>query len=264
MGHSSISNSTWTRAWKGFLPARAIVMVRKPSPITATLPTPNPLGPHAHPNPNELNQVNSSETLELISAQLAGCMRCNLCEKRKSVVLGEGNPHAELVFIGESPGEQEDLQGRPFVGEAGQLLDKMIQAMGLKRHQVYLTNVVKCRPPDDRTPEPGEIRECSPFLARQLAQIQPKIIVALGKQATQTLLHSEASISELRGKFHPSTGAGTQGNSHNAPQSSPHLLPQIMPTFDPAYLLKNPASKREVWSDLQQVAKALGIEIPKR
>jgi uracil-DNA glycosylase family 4 len=190
------------------------------------------------------------DSLDLIATQLTDCTRCKLCEERKSIVLGEGNPHAELVFVGEGPGEQEDLLGRPFMGKSGQLLNRMIEAMGLKREHVYIVNVVKCRPPEHRNPEPEEIKECSPFLARQLAQIQPKVIVALGKSAAQTLLQSKEQISTLRGKFYP-----YGDNLNNI---------QIMPTFDPSYLLKNPASKREAWADLQQVAKALGIVIPKR
>jgi DNA polymerase len=161
--------------------------------------------------------------------------------------VGEGSSQAELVFVGESPGEQEDQQGRPFVGKSGQLLDRMIQAMGLQREQVYVCNVVKCRPPGNRNPEADEIAACSPFLARQLDVIRPKVVVALGKFAAQTLLQTDAPISNLRGNFFPYRNGS-----------------KLMPTFHPAYLLRNPESKREAWEDLQQVAAELGIKIPKR
>jgi DNA polymerase len=160
--------------------------------------------------------------------------------------VGEGNPRARLVFVGEGPGEQEDLQGRPFVGNAGQLLDKMIQAIGLSRNDVYIANVVKCRPPGNRNPESDEILACSPFLHRQLDIIQPEVIVALGKFAAQTLLQTDEKITQLRGKF--KTYRGTK----------------LMPTFHPSYLLRSPSAKREAWIDLQAVAKELGIQIPKR
>jgi DNA polymerase len=148
--------------------------------------------------------------------------------------------------VGEGPGENEDLQGRPFVGKAGQLLDKMIEAMGLSREQVYIANVVKCRPPGNRDPEPDEVSACSPFLHRQVAAIQPKIIVALGKFAAQTLLGTETPITRLRGEFQTYRGV------------------KLMPTFHPSYLLRNPSSKKEAWADLQSVAKELGIELPKK
>jgi uracil-DNA glycosylase family 4 len=214
---------------KGFLPDHAIVMARSRSAAPAVAPTPL-----------------TGDSLEQIRADLDGCTRCKLCTGRKTIVLGEGNPKAELVFVGEGPGEQEDIQGRPFVGKAGQLLDKMIEAMGLSREQVFIANVVKCRPPGNRNPEPDEIASCSPFLHRQLDLIRPKVIVALGKFAAQTLLQTEQRISELRGNFFEYRGV------------------RLMPTFHPAFLLRNPESKREAWSDLQKVAVELGIEIPKR
>jgi DNA polymerase len=184
--------------------------------------------------------------LEQVTSDLQGCTRCKLCEGRKTIVVGEGNAQADLMFIGEGPGENEDLEGRPFVGKAGQLLDKMIEAMGLSREQVYIANVVKCRPPGNRDPEPDEIQTCSPFLVRQISSIQPKVIVALGKFAAQTLLATETPISRLRGTFAQYQGV------------------KLMPTFHPSYLLRNPSSKKEAWSDLQQVAKELGIEIPRK
>jgi len=162
-------------------------------------------------------------------------------------VIGEGNPHASLVFVGEAPGEQEDLQGRPFIGNSGQLLDRMIAAITLKREDVYLSNVIKCHPPGNRNPELDEINSCRPFLVHQLQLIQPRVIVALGKLAAQTLLETDTPIKQLRGTFytHPAYGKA-----------------QVMPTFHPSYLLHNPAAKREAWNDLKKVARELGIQIP--
>jgi uracil-DNA glycosylase len=213
-------------AWGGFLPRRAIVMARQ-----KLLPSP---------------ALDASALLKVLSTDLQDCQRCKLCQARKTIVIGEGNPHAEIVFIGEGPGEQEDIQGRPFIGKAGQLLDRMIAAINLDRSQVYIANVVKCRPPGNRNPEPDEITSCSPFLHRQIDAIRPKIVVALGKFAAQTLLNTEGRISTLRGRFHSYRGA------------------KLMPTFHPAYLLRNPAAKKETWIDLQLVAQEVGIQIPKR
>lgn len=185
-------------------------------------------------------------TLEQIHSELASCSRCKLCQNRNSIVVGEGNPQASLVFVGEGPGEQEDLQGRPFVGAAGQLLDRMIAALGLGREDVYICNVVKCRPPGNRNPEPDEISACEPFLLRQLAAIQPRVIVALGKFAAQTLLKTDVGIMRLRGNFHPCLGT------------------ELMPTFHPSYLLRTPSAKKEAWEDLKKVAQKLGLELPAR
>ena len=208
------------KSLKNFLPKHAVVMARSANKMTqGELPK------------NPKMQNTGADSLEKITADLmadGGCKRCKLCKQRKTIVVGEGNPHAELVFVGEGPGEQEDIQGRPFVGRAGQLLDKMIEAMGLKREQIYIANVVKCRPPGNRNPEPDEISSCSPFLHRQLDAIKPKIIVALGKFSAQTLLQTETRISELRGHFHPYRGT------------------KLMPTFHPAYLLRNPPAKKRL------------------
>ncbi len=196
-------------------------------------------------------RVNDVITLEKISADLLagpnGCVRCKLCSGRTKIVVGEGNPRAKLVFVGEAPGEQEDLQGKPFIGRAGQLLEKMIEAMGLSRADVFICNVVKCRPPGNRNPEPDEIAACEPFLFRQLDVLQPQVVVALGKFAAQTLLRTEVRISDLRGRFHPYRGGA-----------------KLMPTFHPAYLLRNPPSKKEAWDDLKQVMKELGLPAPAR
>lgn len=179
-------------------------------------------------------------SLAQIRAELGDCQRCKLCSGRKNIVFGVGDPNAELVFVGEGPGANEDAQGIPFVGEAGELLTKMIGAMGFTRDQVYICNVVKCRPPGNRNPEPDEIEACEPFLKAQLAAIRPKAIVALGKFAAQTLLRDTTAISRLRGKWREYEGI------------------RLMPTFHPAYLLRNPAEKRAVWSDLQQVMALFG------
>jgi uracil-DNA glycosylase family 4 len=177
-------------------------------------------------------------TLETIQEELKGCQRCKLHTGRTHIVFGEGNPHADLVFIGEGPGYHEDQQGKPFVGKAGKLLTRIIAAIGLSREEVYITNIVKCRPPNNRNPEPDEILICEPFLLQQLEMIQPKIICALGKVAAQTLLKSDLPISALRGRFHDYNGI------------------KLMPTYHPAYLLRNPGGKRLVWEDMQLVQKA--------
>jgi uracil-DNA glycosylase len=187
-----------------------------------------------------------ADSLDRIKAELQGCQRCKLSTARKTIVVGEGSPEAKLVFVGEGPGENEDIQGRPFVGKAGQLLDRMIEAIGLKREQVYIMNVIKCRPPGNRNPEPDEIAACGPFMERQLDVLRPKVVVALGKFAAQTLLQTEERISLLRGKVHQYRGA------------------KLVPTFHPAYLLRNPDSKKEAWQDLQLAAREMGLEIPKR
>jgi DNA polymerase len=178
--------------------------------------------------------------LDAIRRELGDCQRCKLCSTRKNIVFGSGNPRAELVFVGEGPGENEDLQGVPFVGAAGELLTKMIEAMGFRRDEVYICNVVKCRPPGNRNPEPDEIASCEPFLRAQLAAIRPKVVVALGKFAAQTLLRDSTPITRLRGNWRTYEGI------------------QLMPTFHPAYLLRSPAEKRKAWEDLQAVMKVLG------
>ncbi len=164
-----------------------------------------------------------------------GCRRCPLHEQRQNVVFGVGSEQAELVFVGEAPGADEDRVGEPFVGKAGQLLTNIIRAIKLRREDVYILNVLKCRPPKNRDPQPLEIEQCEPFLRRQLECIRPKVICTLGKFAAQTLLKSTDSISRLRGRFHTYQG-----------------IP-LMPTYHPAFLLRNPAAKREVWEDIQKI-----------
>jgi uracil-DNA glycosylase family 4 len=173
--------------------------------------------------------------LQQVRADIGDCKRCKLCTGRTNIVFGVGNPEATVMFVGEGPGADEDLQGEPFVGRAGQLLTQIIKAMGFAREDVYIANVVKCRPPGNRNPEPDEIATCSPFLHAQIAAIRPSVIVALGKFAAQTLLGTDTPISRLRGQFHP------MGDT------------VVMPTFHPSYLLRNPAAKREVWDDMKMV-----------
>jgi uracil-DNA glycosylase family 4 len=180
------------------------------------------------------------ETMEEIRAELGECNRCQLGRTRTNLVFGIGNPHARLVFVGEAPGRDEDLQGEPFVGEAGQLLTKIINAMGFQRSEIYICNVLKCRPPNNRNPLPSEIEQCHPFMLRQVKSIGPEVVVALGTFAAQTLLQTKEPISKLRGRFH---------DYHGIP---------LMPTFHPAFLLRNAAMKREVWEDMQQVMNLLG------
>jgi DNA polymerase len=178
-------------------------------------------------------------SLEAVREALGECERCALARTRKRLVFGEGRAAAGLVFVGEAPGADEDLQGRPFVGRAGQLLTKIITAMGLQREGVYICNILKCRPPGNRNPQPEEIAACEPFLIRQLQALRPRVICALGSFAAQTLLKTETPISVLRGRFHLYQG-----------------IP-LMPTYHPAYLLRNPGAKKQVWEDVQLIMKCL-------
>jgi uracil-DNA glycosylase family 4 len=177
----------------------------------------------------------SSLTLEDIRQELGACTRCRLHEGRNHLVFGAGNPHARLVFVGEGPGREEDLQGKPFIGRAGELLTRIIEAIDLTREEVYIANIVKCRPPNNRDPRPDEIHTCLPFLLKQLEAIQPRIICCLGTFAAQTLLETEEKISALRGRFHPFHGA------------------KLMPTYHPAFLLRNPQFKKVVWEDMKAI-----------
>jgi DNA polymerase len=177
--------------------------------------------------------------LETLRTEIGDCTRCKLHPHRTHLVFGTGSPNARLMFIGEAPGEEEDLQGQPFVGKAGQLLTRIIQAMGLEREEVYIANILKCRPPGNRNPEPDEIATCEPFLRRQVEAIRPKIICALGTFAAQTLLQTDRKISALRGRFHDYRGT------------------PLMPTYHPAYLLRNPEDKRLVWEDMKLIVTEL-------
>jgi DNA polymerase len=179
--------------------------------------------------------TSSDTSLEAIRQEIGDCVRCKLHVARNNIVFGEGNPEAKLVFVGEGPGADEDATGRPFVGRAGQLLNKIIEAIGLRREDVYICNVVKCRPPGNRTPERDEVATCEPFLFRQLAFIRPKVIVVLGLPAFQCLLKSKESMSRSRGEWREWNGI------------------KVMPTFHPAYLLRSPEKKRETWEDMKKV-----------
>ena len=172
-------------------------------------------------------------TLKEVREEMGECTRCRLCHFRKTIVFGTGSEGAKLVFIGEAPGHDEDVQGEPFVGKAGALLNKILEAIGLRREEVYITNVVKCRPPGNRSPLPDEIAACNPFLLKQISALRPRLICALGAFAAQTLLHTDAKISQLRGRFYDYQGH------------------RLFVTYHPAFLLRNPYKKREVWEDFK-------------
>lgn len=186
------------------------------------------------------------DSLPKIREDLGDCTRCKLHKGRNKLVFGDGNPKAQLVFVGEGPGADEDMQGLPFVGRAGKLLTQMIEAMGLKRGEVYICNVVKCRPPQNRAPEPDEVETCSPYLLRQIDAIRPKVIVCLGAVAARTLLNTTRGISHFRGEW-------LEWRGH-----------KLMATYHPAYLLRNPPAKADVWKDLQKVMAELGLALPKK
>jgi DNA polymerase len=188
--------------------------------------------------------ANAAEALAAVRADIGDCTRCKLhAQGRTQIVFGVGNPDAELMFVGEAPGADEDIQGFPFVGRAGQLLTKIIEAIDLKREDVYIANVIKCRPPGNRNPDPDEVATCEPFLFQQIDIIKPKVIVALGKFGAQTLLRTLDPISRLRGRVYEFRGA------------------KLVPTFHPAYLLRNPSSKREVWEDMKLVRTLLKSQV---
>ena len=182
--------------------------------------------------------------LRVIEAEVRGCVACKLSQRRTQTVFARGNPAARLMFVGEGPGEQEDKQGLPFVGPAGQLLDKIIGAMGLSPDEVYICNVVKCRPPGNRTPEPDEVSACTPYLARQIEVVKPEVIVALGKTAAGFLLDSTAPMGKLRGQWHSYLGV------------------PLLPTWHPSYLLREPARKADTWADMKLVMQRLGLSVP--
>jgi len=198
------------------------------------------------------------KALKMIREDLGDCTRCVLHKQgRKQIVFGVGNPKAELMFVGEGPGADEDAQGEPFVGRAGQLLNNMIKAMGIEREQVYIANIVKCRPPGNRTPEREECATCSPFLMRQIAVIKPKVVVALGAVAAKTLLAMSASMMQLRGRFYDFRPAGIRSNDPNWDGC------KLAVTYHPAFLLRDPRQKGEAWKDLQMVMKELGMKAPR-
>ena len=207
--------------------------------LPLTLPSPRA----AHDSFDSTQPAPASGAAELaqLAASVRNCQACRLHEGRRQVVFGTGNPDADLVFVGEAPGRDEDLQGEPFVGRAGQLLTRIIQAIGLRRENVYILNVIKCRPPQNRNPLPDEVAACRPLIDRQLACLKPRVICALGTFAAQALLRSDERISRLRGRFHP------MGD----------IL--VRPTFHPAYLLRNPQEKRKVWEDMQDIQRELDL-----
>jgi uracil-DNA glycosylase len=225
--------------------------VRKPEPVKmASIAAPATAKielPRVAAGPSLFESVEkvANETLLQIREDLGECTRCKLHRTRNKIVYGDGNPKAELVFVGEGPGHDEDMQGLPFVGRAGKLLTQMIEAMGLQRKEVYICNVVKCRPPENRQPEKDEVAACSPFLLRQIDSIAPKVIVCLGSTAAQTVLETNRGISQFRGQWIDFRGT------------------KLMATYHPAYLLRNPAAKGEVWKDLQKVMAVLGLEVKK-
>jgi DNA polymerase len=201
---------------------------------------------------------NPAKALKIIREDLGDCTRCPLHKQgRKQIVFGVGDPEAELMFVGEGPGADEDEQGEPFVGRAGQLLNNMIKAMGITREQVYIANIVKCRPPGNRTPEREECETCSPFLMRQIAVIKPMVIVALGATAAKTLLAMNSSMAQLRGRFYDFKPAGIRSSDPNWDGC------KLAVTYHPAFLLRDPRQKGEAWKDLQMVMKELGLKAPK-
>jgi DNA polymerase len=207
----------------------------------------------------EYGVADPKAALKLIREDLGDCTRCKLHKQgRKQIVFGVGNPRAELMFVGEGPGADEDEQGEPFVGRAGQLLNNMIKAMGLRRAEVYIANVIKCRPPGNRTPERDECETCSPFLMRQIAVIKPKVVVALGAVAAKNLLAFNAPMAELRGRFYDFLPTGARSSDPSWPGA------RLLVTYHPAFLLRDPRQKGEAWKDLQMVMKYLGLEPPKK
>lgn len=201
----------------------------------------------AAPNPLQGSQAPAIAPSAPLTERIAACRACGLCETRQQTVPGEGAAEARILFLGEAPGAQEDQQGRPFVGPAGQLLEKILEGgMGLSRQEVYIANVLKCRPPGNRDPLPAEVLACTPFLEEQIAAIQPEIIIALGRHAAHHLLKTDQSLSRLRGTL------------HQRPQGGPPVLV----TYHPAYLLRNPAEKRACWEDIQLAMRHLGMAKP--
>jgi uracil-DNA glycosylase family 4 len=202
--------------------------------------------------PSEADVAAAAQELEALANEVRNCCKCGLGSTRTNAVPGEGNPRARIMFIGEAPGADEDAQGRPFVGRAGQLLDKIIGACGLKREDVFIGNILKCRPPDNRDPRPDEIISCLPYLQRQIEIIQPEVIVALGAHAARTLLNTNKSIGQLRGHF----------EEYTAGIGRPPI--RVMATYHPAYLLRSytPDNRRRVWEDMKKVLAELGLPIP--
>src|SRR3954468_18862037 len=228
--------------------------VRRIEPPHVSLSEAEPAVPHVESGPprrasqirNAFPVLNKSAALTEILDDIGECTRCRLHKGRTKLVFGVGNVNADIMFVGEGPGADEDKQGEPFVGRAGQLLNNMITAMGIRREDVYIANIVKCRPPDNRTPEKDECDTCSPFLMRQIEVVQPKMIVALGAVAAKNLLGINDSMGNLRGKMYDFKGT------------------KLVATYHPAYLLRDPRQKAEAWKDLQIVMRELGMAVPKK
>ncbi|MGA3068069.1 MAG: uracil-DNA glycosylase [Tepidisphaeraceae bacterium] len=251
----SARRGLWLRSERalGLESVAAIAPVQSPSPTATTALFEAPIADSSALATEFSSPIFPREQkLSLLSAMDQGevkpCQRCRLCESRKHTVFGEGDPDARIFFIGEGPGENEDLQGRPFVGRAGDLLNKMIAAMGLGREQVFIANIVKCRPPANRVPAPDEVAACTPYLLRQLEIIRPQVIVTLGLPASKYMLDSKLSMGKLRGQWHQWRGI------------------KLMPTFHPAYLLRSYTEENRamVWSDLQKVMAEVGLTAPSR
>ena len=231
-------------------PRKSAVLAKPVDEDTLEIVTPKP----------EQTVTDPVAALKLIREDLGDCTRCKLHQQgRKQIVFGVGNPHADLMFVGEGPGADEDLQGEPFVGRAGQLLNNMIKAMGIRREDVYIANIVKCRPPGNRTPERDECETCSPFLMRQITAIKPKVIVALGAVAAKNLLAINAPMSELRGRFYDFMPSGARSSDPSSSGKSWQGA-KLAVTYHPAFLLRDPRQKGEAWKDLQMVMKYLGLK----
>ncbi len=252
-GASGLNSAPQVSLSDTLLPAAAVELeetpLPKPTPKAAPAKTVAqvpvivpPSGPSLFESVNKI----TDDTLLKIREDLGDCTRCKLHKGRNKIVFGDGNTNAELVFVGEGPGADEDMQGLPFVGRAGKLLTQMIEAMGLQRRDVYICNVVKCRPPENRAPEPDEVATCSPYLLRQIDTIRPKVIVCLGATAAKTILNTTRGISQFRGEW-------LEWRGH-----------KLMATYHPAYLLRNPPAKADVWKDLQKVMAELGLAAPKK
>lgn len=244
--------SLWLRSERAF----GLESVRKVESVEPAEPqiaaAPEVLTEFAQPAATNEAPLSREEKIALLTQmdarEVKPCVRCRLCESRRNTVFGEGDADARIFFIGEGPGENEDIQGRPFVGRAGELLNKMIAGMGLRREQVFIANIVKCRPPDNRVPAPDEVEACTPYLVRQLEIIRPKVIVTLGLPAAKYMLDSRLPMGKMRGQWHNWRGI------------------RLMPTFHPAYLLRSytEENRAAVWSDLKKVMAEVGLPIPAR
>jgi uracil-DNA glycosylase family 4 len=239
VSESSVEESP---AFEDTLPRTSRKPVLPPAPAFQVPAPPKIVLPAPKSGLFDASEKISGDSLLKIRDDIGDCTRCKLHKGRNKIVFADGNPKAKLIFVGEGPGRDEDMQGLPFVGRAGKLLTSMIEAMGLQRQDVYICNVVKCRPPENRLPEPDEIKTCSPFLLRQLEVVDPKVIVALGACAAQTLLQTTRGISHFRGQWQEFRGR------------------KLMATYHPAYLLRNPPAKADVWKDLQMVMAELGLK----